>query len=189
MIADSHFHTSFSSDSETDPRRQIERGIALGMKQMTVTDHHDPDFPPGEFDFLLDMDAYMSGMGALREEYQDRVDLGIGLELGLQPHLGTLPGELVDSYPFDFVIGSTHVTRHIDPWEREKLIEGITEEEAYRIYFEEELTNLAQFDCYDVAGHLDYVVRYGPNRNRFYTGMRSVCWKLKTRGARKLRKN
>ena len=51
----------------------------------------------------------------------------------------------------------------------QQIIEGITEEEAYRTYFEEELENLTLFDCYDVAGHLDYVVRYGPNRNKFYT--------------------
>ena len=169
IYGDTHFHTSFSSDSETPPRAQIEKAVAMGMTHITVTDHHDPDFPPGEFDFLLDIPAYVDQMRQLREEYREKIDLGIGLELGLQPHLGSLPEEVADSRPFDFIIGSTHVTRGIDPWEREKFISGITEEEAYRIYFEEELTNLRQYDCYDVAGHLDYVVRYGPSQNRFYT--------------------
>ena len=47
--------------------------------------------------------------------------------------------------------------------------EGRSEEEAYRSYFEEELKNITAYDCFDVAGHLDFVVRYGPNQNTYYS--------------------
>ena len=40
---------------------------------------------------------------------------------------------------------------------------------AYREYFESILENLNTYSDFDVYGHLDYVVRYGPDRNRFYT--------------------
>ena len=169
MISDSHVHTSFSSDSDTDPELQIRQAVRLGMKQLTFTDHYDLDFPPGELTFLFDGDAYFARMQALKEQYRDVIDIGIGVELGLQPHLLKEVPAFAAAYPFDFIIGSTHVSRHIDPYEQEQFLAGISEEEAYRIYFEEELENLSRFDCYDIAGHLDYVVRYGYTRNRFFT--------------------
>ena len=36
-------------------------------------------------------------------------------------------------------------------------------------YFESILENIAAFDEMDVYGHIDYVVRYGPNQNRQYS--------------------
>ena len=44
-----------------------------------------------------------------------------------------------------------------------------TEQQAYQEYFESILENLAVFDNFDVYGHIDYVVRYGPNRNLEYS--------------------
>ena len=44
-----------------------------------------------------------------------------------------------------------------------------TESQAYREYFESILENLAVFDEMDVYGHIDYVVRYGPNKNQHDT--------------------
>lgn len=167
MYSDFHVHTSFSSDSETPPEKQIEKAISLGMKTLCLTDHQDFDFPPGEYDFLLDTDQYMQKVLPLREKYQGKIQLCIGVELGLQTHLGEKLPAYIAQYPFDFVIGSTHVSRRLDPYEKE-FFEGISEKDAYRIYFEEELENLRQYDCYDVAGHIDYVIRYGPAKAACY---------------------
>lgn len=139
------------------------------MTHLTFTDHYDPQFPPSDCDFSLDIPAVFEGLSRLREEYRGRLDIGIGMEFGFQPGLRLPPEETVNAAPFDFIIGSTHVTRGIDPYVTADLIRDVSEEEAYRIYFEEELENLRKYDCYDIAGHLDYVVRYGPNRNRYYT--------------------
>ena len=71
-------------------------------------------------------------------------------------------------HPFDFVIGSSHVVHGIDPY-YPKYYEGRSEKTAYREYFESILENLNTYSDFDVYGHLDYVVRYGPDHNRFYT--------------------
>jgi histidinol-phosphatase (PHP family) len=47
--------------------------------------------------------------------------------------------------------------------------EGRSEDAAYREYFESILENLHTDADFDVYGHLDYVVRYGPHKNRFYS--------------------
>ena len=36
-------------------------------------------------------------------------------------------------------------------------------------YFESILENLSAFGEMDTYGHLDYIVRYGPNQNKFYS--------------------
>ena len=76
---------------------QIERAIDLGMKSLCITDHQDfdaPPFPPDYFKFLLndvgDDDttaAYVADLTALKEKYQDKIELLIGIELGIQPHI------------------------------------------------------------------------------------------------------
>ena len=53
MISDTHVHTSFSKDSTAAPPAQVERCLALGMKEVCITDHHDYQANAGENDFVL----------------------------------------------------------------------------------------------------------------------------------------
>lgn len=168
MLADCHNHTCFSGDSDAPVRGQIERAIALGMQEMCITDHHDYDVDSGAIDFNLDIPRYIKEMQQMKEEYRGRIELRIGIELGLQPHLKSYFQELLSTYSFDYVIGSTHFVHGLDPYYPE-FFDKRSEEEGYREYFEVLLENCQKLDCYDSLGHLDYVVRYGPNRNRFYS--------------------
>jgi histidinol-phosphatase (PHP family) len=166
MLPDYHFHTNFSGDSETPVREQLDQAIQLGMKSLCVTDHHDYDVD-SPIDFTLDLDRYFEAMLGLREEYKNRLDLRIGIELGLQTHLEEYFKDLVSSYPLDFVIGSTHFVNGKDVSYSE-FFQGRTEKEAYLHYFQVTLDNVKSVSTYDVAGHLDYIVRYGPNKASFY---------------------
>lgn len=167
MLPDYHFHTDFSGDSDTPVRAQLERAISLGMRTLCVTDHHDYDVD-SPIDFTLDVKGYMEAITELKEEYKDRIDLRIGIELGLQTRLKEYFNQLLSEYPFDFVIGSTHFINRTDPTYPE-YFEGRTEEEVYRQYFQTTLDNVKNLDAYDVAGHIDYIVRYGPNKADFYS--------------------
>ena len=71
-------------------------------------------------------------------------------------------------YPFDLVIGSSHVVNGIDPY-YPVFYKGKTEHEAYTEYFESILDNLHSGADFDVYGHIDYVVRYGPDKNKYYS--------------------
>ena len=66
------------------------------------------------------------------------------------------------------MIGSSHVMHGVDPY-YPAYWENHTEEEGYQEYFESILENIAVFDGFDVYGHIDYVVRYGPNKNASYS--------------------
>ena len=69
----------------------------------------------GKDAFLFDVDAYFQKLTRLREQYAGRIELRIGIELGLQPHAGAFCRKITETYPFDFVIGSIHVVDKKDP--------------------------------------------------------------------------
>lgn len=165
---DAHMHTSFSGDSETPPEQMIERAIALGLPGITITDHLDLDYYPEPGLFDLDFASYTKKIPELAGKYKALIPVRFGIEIGLQPHLAETHREIAEKYPFDFIIGSSHMAHGKDPYYPD-YFEGRTEEDGYREYFTSILENIDAWHGFDVYGHIDYVVRYGPNQNRNYS--------------------
>ena len=90
------------------------------------------------------------------------------MEIGLDPRFIKELNTFAGTHEYDFIIGSTHLANGRDPYYPD-FFEGRSEEEAFREYFLAELENLRTFDFYDVAGHLDYCVRYGREKDRNYS--------------------
>lgn len=169
--SDCHLHSSFSSDSDTPMEHMVLRGIKLGLTSMCMTEHLDYDYPPNEegLDFLLDFDSYYKEYLRLKDKYQDKIELLFGIELGLMPHLDARYQKVTDSYDFDFVIGSSHLVDGMDPYEPE-YFQKYDSRQGVRRYFEsiyENITGCRHVD-YQVYGHLDYVIRYAPDKNTFF---------------------
>ena len=172
---DCHVHTSFSSDSKAAPEDQIEQAIANGLKGICITDHMDYEFPEIErsgLDFLFCPDGYFNKLRELKDKYRDSIDLLIGIELGLRNEKGC--GErtcndyhrLLEAYPFDFVIGSTHCLEFTDPYYPSPYWDDKSAQDGIRTYFEAILQNIASFEEIDTLGHIDYLVRYVPEVRR-----------------------
>lgn len=168
MTSDFHLHTNYSGDSNTPMKDMIEQGIRLGLPSMCFTDHYDIDYPEDTELFIFDIERYYDDILAFKNHYKDKIELLFGIELGLQPHLGQKCSELVSQFPFDFIIGSSHVVNGMDPY-YPVYYQNRTEEEAYTAYFASIIDNLHTFSGFDVYGHIDYVVRYGPNKNLRYS--------------------
>ena len=168
MLSDFHIHTQFSGDSDAPVRDMIEKAILLGMKELCITDHHDYGVDSGDIDFHLDFDSYWETLPALREEYKNKITLRIGIEMGLLPGLGPYCREIAGRYPFDFIIGSTHFVDGMDPY-YPAFFHGRDEGAAYEQYFHTLLENVKSCGDFDVCGHIDYIIRYGPHKGQFYT--------------------
>lgn len=168
MLWDTHMHSNFSTDSKASQESMIQAAIEKKLDGICFTDHLDLDYPGTNELFLLDLPGYAASVRRVQAKYADRIPVLFGIELGLQPHLAAQHADLLAQYEFDFVIGSSHVVHGFDPYYRD-YYEGRTEEECYREYFESILENIRAFDDFDVYGHLDYVVRYGPNKNENYS--------------------
>lgn len=176
IIADCHVHSEFSADSDTPMERQIERAIQSGLKILTFTDHYDLDFPKldGQ-DFLFDIPEYFDKITSMRQRYEGKIQIRYGIELGIQPHLGMECHKISELYDWDFIIASTHLIFGLDPYYKE-VFEKYTEKECYEEYFRLTYENMKTFSEYSTYGHLDYIVRYGPNKNREYSYERYKEW-------------
>lgn len=169
MIADYHVHTYFSSDCKVNPREYIQKAIDEGMKEICFTDHMDYDYPDenGLAMFKLDTESYFKELRQLRAEYFDSIKIKIGIELGLNPVNEEKNRALADAYPFDFVIGSSHIVDGKDPYYPEFWSFRNTKE-AIMDYYKAVLRNVTTYDDYDVYGHLDYVRRYVKDKDYVY---------------------
>jgi histidinol-phosphatase (PHP family) len=168
---DFHVHSDFSGDSNAPMEEMIKKSIDLGLTHVCMTEHYDPDYvylPGEEGMFELNTDSYLYELLKLKKKYENEIYVGFGVELGLQPHLKKLLSDYTETHNFDFIIGSSHICNRKDPYYPE-FFEGRNEDEAHHEYFESVLECIKLLPYFDVYGHIDYVVRYGPTKNEKYT--------------------
>lgn len=168
MLWDTHIHTHFSGDSTAALNTMIQSSISKNLDGICFTDHIDYQYPKDADLFLFDISDYKKCLLEQQLAYQKHFPILIGVELGLQPQIADWNHHLITQHDFDFVIGSSHVVHGFDPYYSE-YYEGKSEYAAYLEYFESILENIAVFDDFDVYGHIDYVIRYGPNKNTEYS--------------------
>lgn len=165
MKADFHVHTSFSYDSESAPEEMIQSAIQKGLNTICITEHQDLDFvEPAEVSF----EDYWKTLLQLKERYRSQIEILIGMEFGMQSHLGNVCDELAKQYPFDFIIGSVHLFDGDDPYYPD-YFRKVKDEEGYRRAFELTLEGLKATKEIDVLGHLDYITRYGNEKDASYS--------------------
>ncbi|MDO5294906.1 MAG: histidinol-phosphatase HisJ family protein [bacterium] len=166
--SDYHVHSNFSSDSKATMESMVEQAISLGFTRICFTDHMDYDFP-GQYDlaFVFDPEEYFKKLKELKERYKDKITVLFGIECGLRPYLSERYSMLINSYPFDFVICSTHIVDDLDPYYKE-FWEDRTKKDGLNRYFDAMIDTIRAFDDFDVYGHLDYIVRYVPNKDTTY---------------------
>lgn len=166
-IIDHHMHTNYSPDA--DPKTTMELYIKSakekGIDGVMVTDHVDFDYPTPIFDEKIDYEVYKKEIEYLSKKENFKIYLGV--EVGYQPHLKQKISNLLNSFPFDFVICSIHVGDGLDFYNGD-FFRGKTQKEAYLRYFEIVLNAVKSYDDYDVFGHIDYIIRYGGFKDRSY---------------------
>lgn len=176
MKADYHVHSDFSFDSQTPMEHQIERALEVGLDELCFTDHVDygvmPDWddestPAGDFRGKpkrnVDYPRYFEKLRALREQMRGRLTLRRGLEFGVQQHTIGRFNALYERWKnsLDFVLLSVHEVNDQEFYPP-TLMEGRTQEEYNRLYFEELLAVAQRFEHYCVLAHVDVLRRYDP---------------------------
>lgn len=169
--SDYHMHSDFSADCRFPMETMIRSAVEKGLRAVCFTEHNDKDYPLHPEDegreFLFDEPEYFERTAQLREKYSGRLDIFAGVEIGLQPHLSKYYQNLTGQYPFDFVIGSMHVVDGMDPYYGE-IFEGRSDRDVYERTFRQTIECIKEVSCFDVLGHIDYVVRYGREKEKEY---------------------
>lgn len=157
---DYHIHSEFSGDSQQKIEDLIEHAIAIGLEEIALTDHaeYGANIPDS---FILDLPSYVQKIQSLQESYGSQIQIRLGVEIGMDVNYQDYFDQILKSYPFDFIIASTHGIQGYDIGFHHKLREGKTKEEFQRLYFETLFQNIKCFQDYSVLGHLDFVTRYG----------------------------
>lgn len=158
-MKDCHVHTNISHDGISKIEEYIKIAKEKHVDEITFTEHWDDYAGVSSKLKTLDVSKY-------REEYlkykNDTIlKTNFGIEVGLQPDIVEKVENMINEYPFDFVIGSSHITCKKDMAMDKSFFEGLTRREAYLKYFREVLENIKLYNEFDIYGHIDYVVRYG----------------------------
>ena len=171
MYSDFHLHSCFSGDSEEDPEESVRQAISLDMDAICITDHQDLDYPfiPGvsiQPVFEIDPGDYFRTWTALREKYEGRIDISIGLEAGIEPHTYKDQLKKTIDVPYDLIINSCHVVTRDLCYFPDFFAEYGTAK-GMRMYLERVYFNVCHFTNYDVAGHIDFLLRFAPEKELY----------------------
>ena len=177
MLWDNHMHSWFSGDSDTDPLEMIKAAKSRGLRGLTFTDHLDLHYPKEYGFFDLDVEDYFT------KQHQTALDISdenftvlTGIEVGIQEIAAKENDTIVETYPFDFVIGSTHLIYGQDPY-FPGTWENVDPQKLMTTYYECILDNINSFLNFDSVGHLDYAFRYSPDpvfKNNTYEPYKEV---------------
>lgn len=200
ILSDFHTHSLFSSDSDAKPEEIINAAAAKGLSSICFTEHNDYDYPPenGQVLFNLDFNSYYNYIEALRNGScakgstadttavtTDRTgvvadtagitaDAAVSIYIGVEQGLSVQAADRINAYDpdrkLDFIIGSSHLVDGCDPYYPEFWNNRPTKA-AILSYFESIYNNIQVCHNFDVYGHLDYVVRYAPDKDKSYNWM------------------
>ncbi|ANF95192.1 histidinol-phosphatase HisJ [Paenibacillus bovis] len=168
MLIDYHTHHVRCGHAIGELEEYVQRGIQLGLSQLGLSDHlpliHvDPaTYYPEMAMPMEELPRYVEECLMLKEKYRDQISIRVGLEADYIEGYEEVIGKILDSYPFDYIIGSVHFLgewdisdhRQTHNWEGKQVLD------VYRQYYEA-VQKAAATGFYDIAGHLDVIKRFG----------------------------
>jgi histidinol-phosphatase (PHP family) len=157
LLQDYHLHSNFSCDCKASIVEQCLSAIQKGLPEIGLTDHFDLH-PGDDCQGFFRPDEWAADLERARTEFAGRLIVRAGIELG-EPHI--YPAEcqaLLQSYPFDYALGSLHWVGDEIIFDRHYFRRA--PDEAYGLFFEE-LERMTRVGGFDVLSHFDVVVRVG----------------------------
>ena len=105
---DQHVHSNISHDGISTYQEHIYYAKNHGISEITFTEHFD-DYKGIKTNLkTLDVDKYEEAYNAINPDSTFKTNFGI--EVGLRSGSKDLIKKMVNSYNFDFIIGSNHIT-------------------------------------------------------------------------------
>lgn len=158
---DYHTHSIISDDGNTPMLQMVEAGISVGLKEIAITDHFDPDYPDPNWSSDMDFDGYHKQLEETAVACANRIKVIRGIEIGIQ-HGETLTKcrNAARSYGYDFVIGSFHCAEGIE-LSQGGFFDHRSVEESTSAFYRYVLSTLKEYDDFDVLGHINVIDRYG----------------------------
>lgn len=176
---DYHTHVARCGHASGTAADMVAAARAANLAGIGISDHL-PLLPRPDADVTMrpgELEAYVAEVLALKESHPGFVLLGIEADY-FRAGAGEIE-RLLQSHPFDYVIGSVH---YLDSWgfDNSKNVAGFEErdiDEIYRCYYEL-LGDAAESGLFTIIGHLDLVKKWG---HRSRTGLAAELDRLMAR--------
>ncbi|GIM27998.1 histidinol phosphate phosphatase [Clostridium polyendosporum] len=156
-LYDYHIHTTYSVDGKNTLLEVCKSAVEKGLKEIAITDHFEPTSKDEKYEIYKPNNLLLE-VAEANEIFRGKLKVKVGVELG-QPHLFSSTSQaLVNSVPFDYVVGSVHkLPGDIDVNEID--YNSVALEEICQIYINQvkKLVINADFNC---VGHIDLIKRY-----------------------------
>jgi histidinol-phosphatase (PHP family) len=167
MLADYHVHTPYCGHARGKLIDYIDAAVACGLQEIGFADHLGRYYLTSTqrrryWDWGMDqrnVARYVAELLELRELYQDRIAVRIGLEVDYVEGAEEILEPIISQYPFDFLLCSVHCIprfgwKHLADYSKSPDSEVI-----YKEYFRLCRTAL-QSGLFHVLAHMDFVWRY-----------------------------
>ncbi|MBU4302680.1 MAG: histidinol-phosphatase HisJ family protein [Actinobacteria bacterium] len=187
MIPDYHIHTAMCGHARGGMEELVRKAIDKGFTEIGIADHLPLLYTDDRVLSMAphELPRYVESVLELKERYSGRIDIRLGIEADYHPHTMEERLQMLDTYPFDFIIGSVHIIgdwifddpRYVDCY-REIDLDGF-----YLEYMraEEEMVSTRLFD---IVGHPDLVKKFGDRAQAdLAPAYRDLLVKIKEAGA------
>ena len=163
-VPDYHMHTPRCNHAVGTVREYADIAMQKGLKEIGMSDHSPM---PNGFDAAWRMDAaelpdYLREVEDVRDALQGKLTVRVGLEADFHPGTEAAVQSMIDSYAWDYVMGSVH---YIGDWAFDNPDElhrwqGMNVEDAYCDYFDL-VADSANTGMFDIIGHPDLIKKFG----------------------------
>ncbi|AIQ15413.1 histidinol phosphatase [Paenibacillus sp. FSL H7-0357] len=168
MHIDYHTHHVRCGHAVGKLEEYVQRGIALGLEQLGLSDHlplihvNPETYYPEMAMPLAELPRYVEECLTLKERYRGEIELRVGLEADYIEGYEEQIRELLSPYPWDYLIGSVHFLGEWDITDHRQTHgwEGKDVMEVYRRYYDA-VRKSALSGLYDIIGHMDVIKRFG----------------------------
>lgn len=161
-LPDYHTHTARCGHARGTPAEYVEAARAAGLLAIGVADHL-PLLPEPDPELSMEaceLDDYVAEVLELKAAFPGFVLLGI--EADYRPDTVSEVHSLLESQPFEYVIGSVH---HLGDWgfDDPRQMEGYSSRQIDDVWVDylELVGEAAECGLFTILGHLDLVKKFG----------------------------
>ena len=159
-LYDCHVHTNHSLDAHYPMEEMLKAAYEGGLTGIAITDHADMDYYE-RHNVKARMIDDVAEMRQKREEWKDKLELIVGVEIGQALYLPDAAQGIIDRGGYDFVISAIHTVRNIGSF----YAMGMSNcspadiDNYLKCYFNEIIETISTVD-FDTLPHLTYPLRY-----------------------------
>ncbi|GAW93065.1 histidinol-phosphatase [Calderihabitans maritimus] len=175
MLVDYHIHPDFSYDAEGTVEEYCAKAVEMGFEEICFTPHYESDPCRQEIDGFARVEGklvpitsdwltpYFDAVRRAAHRFKDHLKVKVGLEVDHIPERESDLRQVIESYPFDFVLGAVHSLDHIAISSRNECFTYFERKEVWELWddYFDILRDLVESGLYDAVAHLDVYKRHG----------------------------